>query len=569
MANVKYIQLTEGTGDLSEWSATSGTVTVDTTSPPTGGTRSVKLTSTGIVSELGVLADAGRRITFYFKFDGLPALDQIISQILTAGDINQWNISLTTTGAVKIAGATSGTATSTTTLAANTWHRICISYTITSSTVNSLKLYLNGGAAEFTLTNSNIVNASSNEFKLFGPSSGSLTTTWLSNLFIDDGADLADPGNVRASRKKPAGTNTNNFDTTIGTTTNRYDYVNERPISESLGLEHAASTDVQENFTLDTQSGGDTDLTGATILGRTAWLWGKRGSNAGTVSFRTAHSANANNVAITTPASGDLILVMSYNNASTTIPTLAAGYTSIATANPGGSSNAARLAWKTSNGTETGSGTWTNATNVAVSIYRGTNGLSVGTAGTPGAGNSAALSYPTLAPSDSSGSSWVAGFGAAKAATAGMNGTTTNLTSSRTNQTTVNALDTNTGVTSFAAQTLNVTGSGRWITFSVEIVATAVSSGTPKIMDNGSETAITLTATSALYTLTTTSATYPSNAAGIGMRSSNATPDTFLYECGTVIAYTPAVVAPQDTPELYGRPYGNHGQVQMAQLLTQ
>ncbi len=61
--------------------------------------------------------------------------------------------------------------------------------------------------------------------------------------------------------------------------------------------------------------------------------------------------------------------------------------------------------------------------------------------------------------------------------------------------------------------------------------------GTPKLMDNGSESAITLTTSAAIYTVTTDSASYPSNAAGIGMRSSNSANDVFLYDCGVMVAY--------------------------------
>lgn len=38
---------------------------------------------------------------------------------------------------------------------------------------------------------------------------------------------------------------------------------------------------------------------------------------------------------------------------------------------------------------------------------------------------------------------------------------------------------------------------------------------------------------------------------------------------GVYVAYSPAGAAAQDTPELYGRPYGQHGQSQMTQLLAQ
>jgi hypothetical protein len=61
--------------------------------------------------------------------------------------------------------------------------------------------------------------------------------------------------------------------------------------------------------------------------------------------------------------------------------------------------------------------------------------------------------------------------------------------------------------------------------------------GDPKIMVNGTETSIVLATANALYTKCYDSNQYPSNPAGIGMRSSGTTADTFLYECGVLVAY--------------------------------
>ena len=65
--------------------------------------------------------------------------------------------------------------------------------------------------------------------------------------------------------------------------------------------------------------------------------------------------------------------------------------------------------------------------------------------------------------------------------------------------------------------------------------------GDPKIMLDGTETSITLTASNALYTKIVDGPYYPDDAAGIGMRSAGAsvTTDTFMYECGVLIAFTP------------------------------
>ena len=68
-------------------------------------------------------------------------------------------------------------------------------------------------------------------------------------------------------------------------------------------------------------------------------------------------------------------------------------------------------------------------------------------------------------------------------------------------------------------------------------VTGGTSVGDPKIMVNGTETSIVLTTSNALYTKCVDSASYPSNAAAIGMRSSGTTADTYMYECGVLVAY--------------------------------
>ena len=87
-----------------------------------------------------------------------------------------------------------------------------------------------------------------------------------------------------------------------------------------------------------------------------------------------------------------------------------------------------------------------------------------------------------------------------------------------------------------------------------QLVAVA---GTPGITDNGSTTAITLTTTSALYTKITDSASYPSDVAGIGMRSAgNAADATDLFECGTLIAYISLfVISNPSASSMVGRVY--------------
>jgi len=70
--------------------------------------------------------------------------------------------------------------------------------------------------------------------------------------------------------------------------------------------------------------------------------------------------------------------------------------------------------------------------------------------------------------------------------------------------------------------------------------------GTPKLMNNGTEgSALTLTEAAAAYMNIADVSSYPSNAAAVGMRSSNDEPDTFMYETGMLIAYKPSTFVPR------------------------
>lgn len=197
-------------------------------------------------------------------------------------------------------------------------------------------------------------------------------------------------------------------------------------------------------------------------------------SVSGAISLIGGGASVGTNCLIESTTANDVILVFAYSS-TTTIPSLASGYTDIA--NAAGTQQAYRVAWKFSSGGETSSGTWANANWVTALIYRGTNTTSpIGATSTGTAGNSATLTYTGITCQDSSGNSWIAAFGGAKSATAGMNSGTTNLTLRENGGATgqVNALDSNGGVTSLSNQTLTVTGSGRWFTATVEIKAPAV-----------------------------------------------------------------------------------------------
>lgn len=551
-ASVVFLEAGTASTYGTQFYSVTGTVTSDGTTFRAN-SRSLKVTSANAIARAqSTLADAGRRIDFWVLRDVLTTDEGFFLACSNNNDgvsvgacsLGTTLFSLETSSIGTISLKINGTVFSTfAALTVNRWARIAISYVITTTTNFTIKVWVydNDGTTllgSVTKTNADKTLSGTGTLMAGFINITSTTATYFSDLYIDDGTTLDDVGNVRVTPKTPAANNTNNFDTQVGSSANRWDDVNERALSEAKGWSHTAATNVQENYTLQTVSQGDIDITGATLLGRTAWIWAKRGALGTQITFRTAHSANANTVNITTPAVNDIILCFAFNNATTTIPTLPAGYTSISTSTTTGA--AERIGYKLSAGSETNSGVWTNGTNIACNIYRGIDTTTPIGNHTPTAGNSAILTYGAITYAVSDGSSLGTGFGGAKSATAGMNGTTAALTTNRTNQTTINGLDTTSGGTALASSTLTVTTSGRWLTETVELRSSPETLA-PKLMDNGTETAVTLTTSSALFSVVSTSASYPSNVAGIGMRSTATTADTFFYEGGTMIAYIPAV----------------------------
>lgn len=182
------------------------------------------------------------------------------------------------------------------------------------------------------------------------------------------------------------------------------------------------------------------------------------------VTLKQAASATATSVTMTSTASGDYLIVWSYNSAAATVPTLLAGYTDIV--NAAGTQQAARCAYKVSAGGETTSGVWTSATAVVCMNYSGVG--SIGTNGGIQAGSSTSCAWTAFTASVIDGTSLLLAFGGAKSATTGMNGNTANFTN-RTSQLTANGLDFLSSNGQSGTQSLTISPTSRWQTLYVEL----------------------------------------------------------------------------------------------------
>ena len=79
--------------------------------------------------------------------------------------------------------------------------------------------------------------------------------------------------------------------------------------------------------------------------------------------------------------------------------------------------------------------------------------------------------------------------------------------------------------------------------------ATTGGLGSPKITNNGTDTAVVLASTSKLFTNIVDSGSYPANAAAVGMVSAGVTDTTSLFEAGMLVAYIPAAASDDELAE--------------------
>ena len=127
-------------------------------------------------------------------------------------------------------------------------------------------------------------------------------------------------------------------------------------------------------------------------------------------------SAKGTNTA-TAPAHaiGDILVVCATRNASVTPPGVGSGFTSLGTKVQGTYSSV--IGFKIATSTSDATGTWTNATETIVQVYRPTSGRTTGIgASASGGGTSSPAVYPALTLTGVGTSSWVVFFGGAKGA---------------------------------------------------------------------------------------------------------------------------------------------------------
>lgn len=596
---------TAATQDLTFW----GTVTVGgggSVATDTGTTRNnaraLKIVGASAAFSTSFSSKTAGRLSAFFQASSVSLQTPILGQMagvngcsglvantsgfLSAGIDSAGHLQVLAVGAAGAQITKTGAGTVATAAA---WHRLSLVSNITSVsnwTATATLFSADGTTQLDTVTASNAdANLLSAAYSNICVASVASQTINISDVYADDSNALTDPGNINVTPKRPAANSTNNFDTAIGTCANRWDCVNERPLSETKGWQQAGSTQVAEAYTTDTASGGDTDISTATIAGYNGWLWA-RTDNIATTPTTTAVNASTNGAQATASgscalkatgttcttgafsvAANDLCIAAFADLVGSTAPSITSSPTSTWTALSGPTTSTVRLSWwfsVMSSGNASTTATFTTISSAAARAGAVSCFAAASTAATPKDVNpvnttDATSTYNgpasgTLAQANE----WIvgvyawAGVSTSTTATTGswldLTGTAIGTTggSAATNvklYMQYQSVTATTTQTPGATNSVNAAGAQGTVSFK----RTGATAGTPQLTLNGADNSVTLgQGASSLLNVFTTSATFPTGA--FGMKSTGTAADTYFYEGGVQVAYVPGGAPPATVP---------------------
>lgn len=242
-------------------------------------TKSIKFNSNSVGAS-AVLADAGSRSSFWLYFNALPAATATIMVNVQTGFSTNiiYRLRITTAGVLQLWSNTAQIGTNGATLATGGFRRITITHTITSTTVNTIKLFVDG-VLSLTVTNATLGFTAGVDF-LLGNASGDGSIDFRgSDIYIDNSSANTDPGNIWVTAKRSFANGTlNGFTTQIGAGGSGYGsghapQVNERPLSTTNGWSMiGAGSAITEEYSIERASVGDINISGAVIVDLMGWV---------------------------------------------------------------------------------------------------------------------------------------------------------------------------------------------------------------------------------------------------------------------------------------------------------
>lgn len=459
------------------------------------GSTSIACTGNGTVgsfSKSAILADAGRRLSFYFFIgNSHPTTTTDLLQIQTSAGTLLSAVSIDMAGKLNWFESGQGSV-----LTLNTWHRLAISYTLTTKNFNEFRGYLNGDP-DGSASNNRLSSAGTDTLR-FGFStvqSDPNRIFYYDDIYVDAGNDLQDPGDIRVTAKLPSTDTTNQFDSVLGASAaTRYAKVNERPMSEVDGFYQVADA------TQFSRPNADVSNTG----------------------WATPSTANLSE---TTP---DDNTSFTFNQGGT--QTLIVGISAV-TAPPTGGSVTISFRAKSS-----GSGA---AERMTMRLFQGTTLIAQTAAQNLSRTAFTTFNYTLTAGEVASITDYSAllfHFVPSQAASETVFLTWAQASVSGTGKLEAYGIeDATSGEVNISSQNIVAYSAWAWAK-----IGSGSSSGSSIIM-NGSERPISLTTTPAMYSAIEDSNTYPASSLGVGLRASSNSAITYLYETGMLVAFSPII----------------------------
>lgn len=264
-----FFETPDATQGTQWWTSISGSVTYDSTTARKSGLASWKCDSgagnAAAYLRKQPLSSGPDRLSFYMRLDSLPASDATVALIGSNSTVG-----ITSGGVLRYYELSTQKGSDGSTLSVGTWYRICIALDLSGQ---AAKVFLDG-VEDISATSLNFTDTTQCYIgwgTYSGPGlPGANEVLNIQHVYIDDDTSVTDTDDMRVTAKLPAAVNNNNYDTTEGTGA-----VNERPISETNGMMHAAKSAVLQDYTLETAAAGDVDISGGdiTLVARCAWMW--------------------------------------------------------------------------------------------------------------------------------------------------------------------------------------------------------------------------------------------------------------------------------------------------------
>jgi hypothetical protein len=189
------------------------------------------------------------------------------------------------------------------------------------------------------------------------------------------------------------------------------------------------------------------------------------------ITFVGEADAGAASVALPAFSADDIAYVFAFRDGSTTAPSLPAGWTNIASG--GANTCSYRVGCRQLVGTDTTTGTWTNATEIEVVVLRGVDLGNLFGVSAQGSGSSTSMNWPTLATFEDPNAgnrSWVVLLGGHRSAT-DVNTVALSGATQRGGATTTLAAHTAESVSSWSSTSKTVNANSGWMTLGVEVPA--------------------------------------------------------------------------------------------------